>query len=80
MSFATYLVVDRGAGPIEAIKESWRITKGHKWQLFLLMLTLILLNIAGIIAFVIGVLVTIPVTWLAVTHAYRALSGPGPAR
>jgi uncharacterized membrane protein len=80
LSFATYLVVDRGAGPMDAIKESWRITKGNKWQLFLLMLTLVLLNILGIVALVVGVLVTIPITWLAVTHAYRTLSGPGPVR
>jgi uncharacterized membrane protein len=80
LSFATYLVVDRGAGPMDAIKESWRITKGNKWQLFLLMLSLVLLNILGIVALVVGVLVTIPITWLAVTHAYRTLSGPGPAR
>jgi uncharacterized membrane protein len=80
LSFATYLVVDRGAGPMDAIKESWRITKGNKWQLFLLMLTLVLLNILGIVALIVGVLVTIPITWLAVTHAYRTLSGPGPAR
>ena len=80
LSFVTYLVVDRGARPIEAIKESWRITKGNKWQLLLPMLTLILLNILGIVALLVGVLVTIPITWLAVTHAYRTLSGPGPAR
>ncbi len=36
LAFVPYLVVERGLGPIDAIKESWRITKGHKWQLFLL--------------------------------------------
>jgi uncharacterized membrane protein len=77
LSFVTYLVVDRAAKPVDAIKESWRITKGHKWRLLLLMLSLVLLNIAGLIAFVVGILVTIPITWLAVTHAYRTLSGPG---
>ena len=32
-----------------------------------------LLNILGFIALLVGVLVTIPITWLAVTHAYRTL-------
>ena len=77
LSFATYLVIDRGMQPVASIKESWRITKGHKWQLFLLLVSLMLLNILGLIALFVGILVTIPITWLAVTHAYRTLSGPG---
>jgi uncharacterized membrane protein len=79
LSFVTFLVVDRAARPIEAIKESWRITKGHKWQLFLLIVSLLLLNVLGLIALFVGLLVTVPITWLAVTHAYRTLSGPGVA-
>ena len=34
--FATYLVIDRGMQPIASIKESWRITNGNKWRIFLL--------------------------------------------
>jgi uncharacterized membrane protein len=79
LCFVAYLVVDRGAGPIEALKESWRVTKGHKWQLFLLGLALIGLNLLGLLALVVGVLVTIPISWLALTHAYRTLqSRAGP--
>jgi uncharacterized membrane protein len=72
--FVTFAVIDRGAGPINALKESWRITTGHKWQLLLLGLVLIGLNLLGLLALVIGLLVTVPVTWLAVTHAYRTLA------
>ena len=60
LMFATYVVVDRGFGPIEAIKESVRLTKGHRWELFLLALALIGLNILGAIALLVGLLVTIP--------------------
>jgi uncharacterized membrane protein len=73
LGFAPYLVIDRAKGPIEALKESWRITQGHKWQLFLFGLALIGLNILGLLALVVGLLVSVPVTWLAVTHAYRTL-------
>lgn len=77
--FVPYLVVDRAAGVTEALKESWRITKGHKWQLFLFGLTLLGLNLLGAIALIIGLLVTVPISWLAVVHAYRTLSAQAQA-
>jgi len=78
LCFVPYVVIDRGAGPIDALKESWRITKGHKWRLFLLGLALVGINLLGLLALVVGILVSIPVSWLAITHAYRTLeSGAG---
>jgi uncharacterized membrane protein len=74
LGFVPYVVIDRAAGPTDALKESWRITKGNKWQLFLLGLVLLGLNFLGVLALVVGLLVTVPVTWLAITHAYRTLS------
>ncbi len=74
LAFVPYLVVDRGLGPIEAIKESWRITKGHKWQLLLLFLALLGLNLLGVVALLIGIFVTVPITMLAFAHAYRTLN------
>jgi uncharacterized membrane protein len=74
LAFVSYLVVDRGLGPIEAMKESWRVTKGHKWQLLLLFLALLGINLLGILALVIGVFVTVPITMLAFAHAYRTLT------
>jgi hypothetical protein len=73
LCFAPYLVVDRARGPVEALKESWDLTKGHKWQLFLLGLALVGLNLLGMLALVVGLLVSGPVSWLAMTHAYRTL-------
>lgn len=72
--FATYLVVDTGRGPIEALKESARITKGHKWALFMLMLALIGINILGVLALGVGLLISVPVSLLAVAHTYRSLA------
>jgi len=68
-----YLVIDRSLGPIEALKESNRITKGHKFQLLLLVLAVAGLNILGALALLVGLLVSIPVSMLAVVHAYRVL-------
>ena len=36
---------------------------------------LVLINLLGVIALVVGLLVSIPVSSLAVAHAYRVLSG-----
>jgi len=77
--FVTFVVIDRGAGPINALKESWRITNGNKWQLFLFGLVLIGLNLLGLLALVIGILVTAPITWIAATHAYRTLASQAEA-
>ena|SRR3989338_406176 len=71
--FACYLIVDRSLGPIEAMKESARITKGHRLDLLVLLVLTLLINILGIIALLVGILVTIPMTFLAIAHSYRTL-------
>lgn len=77
--FALYLVIDRNAGIIESFKESARITKGNRWNLFLLGLVFIGINIVGALALLVGLLVSIPVTMLAMTHAYRKLASEASA-
>ena len=76
--FTTFVVIDRGLGPIEAMKESNRITHGHKWTLLGFTLMLVLINLLGAIALLVGLLVSIPVSSLAVAHAYRVLAGRTP--
>lgn len=77
--FSTLLVIDRGLGPVDALKESMRITQGYRWQLFGLILLLALVIFVGILALGVGVLVAGPVAGLAYVHAYRMLTG-GAAR
>lgn len=74
-SFAAPLVVEKDLGPIEALKESMRLTKGHRWMLLRLALLSVLVNILRLCALIVGVLATAPVTALAFIHAYRVLSG-----
>lgn len=74
LAFVSFLVVDKGLGPMQAIEQSWRITKGHKWQLFLLFLALLGINLLGVLALVVGVFVTAPITLVAFAHAYRTLN------
>lgn len=71
--FVPYLIIDRKLDVSAAMRESSRITLGHKWQLLGLVVVLGLLNILGLLALIVGLLVTVPVTMLAVVHAYRTL-------
>jgi len=71
--FAPYLVMSRKLGVGEALKESARITNGKKWQLLWFVILLCLVNILGALCLLVGLLVTIPLTSLAVVHAYRTL-------
>ena len=47
--FCSWLVIDRGLTPINSLTESWRITKGNKWQVFLLLLVIVLISCAGLL-------------------------------
>lgn len=72
--FMPVLTVDKGLGPIEAMKESARMTEGHKWHLFKFALAVLGINILGFLCFIVGVLVTVPLTTLAFLHVYKKLS------
>ncbi|MDB5238338.1 MAG: hypothetical protein JWM46_608 [Candidatus Kaiserbacteria bacterium] len=72
--FAPYLVIDKGMGPIEAMKESARMTKGHKWQMFTCDLAFVGVVIVGALCIIVGLLAAIPVTYLAIAHMYRTIS------
>lgn len=74
--FVTYLVIDRDLGPVEAMKESLRITNGHRWNIVLFLLLILALNIVGALFLGIGLLITVPVSALALVHVYRWLLNP----
>jgi uncharacterized membrane protein len=73
--FSTFIVIERGLGPIDAMSESRRLTRGHKWQLLGFVGLLFLINLLGLLALIVGILVSIPVSALAFVHAYRTLGG-----
>jgi uncharacterized membrane protein len=76
--FATFIVIESELGPIDAMSESHRLTRGYKWHLFGLVLLLLLINLLGLLALIVGILVSIPVSTFAFVHAYRVLGGkPG---
>ncbi len=74
VGFSLYIVIDKELKPFDAIRESARITKGNRWNLFLLGLALLGVNIVGFCLLLVGLFITLPLSSIAVVHAYRTLS------
>jgi hypothetical protein len=75
-----YLVIDRNAGVVESHRLSWELTRGRSATVFLVYLAQLALNLAGLLAFYVGLFVTLPLTGLLSAVTYNALCGhPEPA-
>jgi uncharacterized membrane protein len=61
--------------PMDALRRSADLTRGHRWPLFGLVILLVLINLVGLLLCGIGILVSYGVSTLAVAYAYRRLSG-----
>jgi Protein of unknown function (DUF975) len=70
-----YLIIDRNAGAVESFGLSNRLMRGHEGQLILLWLLFIAINILGFLAFCIGLIFSIPLTFLLMAVFYVALTG-----
>ncbi len=73
--YALPFALDHNQDAITAIKSSYELTSKHFGSLFLLALACVGLNIVGAILCLVGLLVTIPITLIASTYAYRVLTG-----
>jgi uncharacterized membrane protein len=73
-----YLIIDRDMGPVEAIKKSGQLTRGVWWNLFLFWIVIFAINLVGAILCLVGLLFTIPWTFVAVAYVYRYLLAETP--
>ena len=69
-----YLVVDKKMNGIDALKLSYEMTTGHFMELFLFFLSVLVINVIGLLLFGIGLLVTVPITGIAGAYVYRKLA------
>ena len=69
-NFFTYFILDKNMGPIEALSESLTRTTGLEFELFIIYALLALLNLIGALLYGIGLLFTIPFSWLVVSVIY----------
>lgn len=71
--YAPYLIIDKGMGPIEALKKSSQITKGAKWELLAFNVVLLIINLLGFLSLIVGIFATIPTAMIAYAFVYRKL-------
>ena len=74
-----YLVIEQGSGVWQALDESGRLTQGLLWSLLGLYVVEFGIIVAGLLFFMIGAFIAIPVVYLANAHVYRQLTGSVPA-
>ena len=74
-----FAILDRpGLGVIESLKYSMRITRGHRWGIVGLFLIAGLVNLAGAILLGIGLIFSVPFSFLILATAYTALAPGSP--
>ncbi|MEI9966140.1 MAG: hypothetical protein WDN67_00455 [Candidatus Moraniibacteriota bacterium] len=73
--FLSYIFIDTQASFEEAFRKAADMTRGKTWDFFLFFLLLIGFNLLGLLLLGVGLTVTLPVSALAIAHAYAAM-GP----
>jgi uncharacterized membrane protein len=71
--FFGFLVIDKQLDPIAALKRSAELTRGRTGELLVFGLMLFALNIAGALAFGVGLFATVPTSAMAAAYVYRRL-------
>ena len=77
LAFTPYLVVDRQMTVIQAIEESWRMTRGYAWTVFLVGLLGVPIFFAGLLCCGVGVIPAVMWNKLASASLYHAVSSSG---
>lgn len=71
--YAPYLIVDKDLSITEAFKTSSQMTSKVKLQLILFYIVTAFVILLGFLAFGVGIIIAVPVIWLANAHVYRTL-------
>lgn len=67
LAFVSYLVMDKKLDPIEAVEQSWKLTRGHGWKIFFMGLVSIFIIIFGLCLIIVGILPAI--MWVSSSFA-----------
>jgi len=73
IQFFPYFIISKEMGAIEALKKSYEITEGQSLTLVLFFITLIMINLVGLIPLGLGLVFTIPFSLVATGVMFTAL-------
>ena len=68
-----YFISEKHYGVQESFRQSKLLSEGSRWQILKFFLATIGLNILGLLALVVGLFVTVPMTMIACVLVYRKL-------
>jgi hypothetical protein len=55
LAFVSYIIMDKKLDPIEAVEMSWRLTRGHGWQIFFMGFVSFFIVIFGLLMLIVGI-------------------------
>jgi uncharacterized membrane protein len=55
LAFVSYIIMDKKLDPIEAVELSWKLTRGHGWQIFFMGFVSIFIVIFGFLMLIVGI-------------------------
>lgn len=73
LSFCLLFILQGEGSAIKAIKKSWKVTGGNFFNILIFYLLLLIFNLLGFLLIGLGVLITVPVSFMAVIFVYREL-------
>jgi len=74
IQFFPYFIISEKLGPIEALKKSYEITEGQSTNLVLFLMLLMIINLFGLIPLGLGLLITIPFSFVATGVMFSVLN------
>lgn len=69
-----FVLLDQNYGVVQSFHVAWSITEDAMFDLVIFYAVALLLNLIGVFVFMIGLLITVPITILAQAHVYQQLS------
>ncbi len=78
LQFYGFVIADEKIGPVVALKKSYAVARGRLWRIFLFSCLLAGYNFLGLLLCGMGLLVTVPVSFIAWAYLYRSLQGRRP--
>lgn len=82
LQFYSYLIIDKGLNPFEALSESYNLTRGFTLDLLILAVVQFFIGVFGLLFFIIGIIPAIGYIYVINAMVYRSLiedDGPIPA-